>query len=263
MVDHRKDVAASGAAGPLADPVSEAIRVVDDAGRAGLTIRVLGGAAVRMQAPSENPLLPRPIGDIDLAIRQGGWRAIADFLKSSGYASDEMFNALNGSRRMLFVDHTNNRKLDVFVGEFEMCHSIPIAGRLEKEPITIPLAELLLTKLQIVQLTERDIRDIYSMTYHHPVSSGDGSGIEGDFIADLCAKDWGLWRTSTSTIQQCLTRLPDYGLPPEVSDVIAARLSALLKEIERAPKTSRWKLRNRVGDRVRWYDEPEENLPTA
>ena len=66
MVDHRKDVAASGAAGPLADPVSEAIRVVDDAGRAGLTIRVLGGAAVRMQAPSENPLLPRPIGDIDI-----------------------------------------------------------------------------------------------------------------------------------------------------------------------------------------------------
>lgn len=259
MIDHGSDVSA----GPLADPVLEAKRVVESAARAGLTIRILGGVAVRMQAPSETPVLPRRIGDIDLAIRQGGWRTLADFLKSSGYVGDDMFNALNGARRLLFFDVANNRKLDVFVGEFEMCHSIQIAGRLEKDPMTIPLAELLLTKLQIVQLTERDLRDIYSIAYHHQISTGDGSEIEADFIADLCAKDWGLWRTCTSTIQLCLTRLPDYGLPPEVSDVIAARLSALLKEIERAPKTTRWKLRARVGERVRWYDEPEENLPTA
>jgi len=262
MIDHGNN-AATGAALPLADPVLEAKRVIESAAKAGLTIRVLGGVAVRMQAPSETPLLPRSIGDIDLAIKQGGWRALADFLKSSGYTADDMFNALNGARRLLFFDHTNHRKMDVFVGEFEMCHSIPIAGRMDKQPMTIPLAELLLTKLQIVQLTERDVRDIYSMTYHHPVSAGDGSGIEGDFIADLCAKDWGLWRTCTSTIQQSLTRLPDFGLPSEVSDVIATRLTALLKQIEQAPKTSRWKLRSRVGDRVRWYDEPEENLPTA
>ena len=254
MIDHGSDVSA----GPLADPVLEAKRVVESAARAGLTIRILGGVAVRMQAPSETPVLPRRIGDIDLAIRQGGWRTLADFLKSSGYVGDDMFNALNGARRLLFFDVANNRKLDVFVGEFEMCHSIQIAGRLEKDPMTIPLAELLLTKLQIVQLTERDLRDIYSIAYHHQISTGDGSEIEADFIADLCAKDWGLWRTCTSTIQLCLTRLPDYGLPPEVSDVIAARLSALLKEIERAPKTTRWKLRARVGERVRWYDEPEE-----
>ena len=254
MIDHGSDVSA----GPLADPVLEAKRVVESAARAGLAIRILGGVAVRMQAPSETPVLPRRIGDIDLAIRQGGWRTLADFLKSSGYVGDDMFNALNGARRLLFFDVANNRKLDVFVGEFEMCHSIQIAGRLEKDPMTIPLAELLLTKLQIVQLTERDLRDIYSIAYHHQISTGDGSEIEADFIADLCAKDWGLWRTCTSTIQLCLTRLPDYGLPPEVSDVIAARLSALLKEIERAPKTTRWKLRARVGERVRWYDEPEE-----
>jgi hypothetical protein len=259
MVDHGNDVAGR----PLADPVLEAKRVVESAARAGLTIRVLGGVAVRMQAPSETPLLPRPIGDIDLAIRQGGWRALADFLKSAGYGADDMFNALNGARRLLFFDHANNRKLDVFVGAFEMCHSIPIADRLEKEPMTIPLAELLLTKLQIVQLTERDVRDIYSMSYHHEVSAGDGSGIEADFIADLCAKDWGLWRTCTATIEQSLARLPDYGLPSEASVLVAARLSKLSKQIEQAPKTARWKLRGRVGDRVRWYDEPEETTPTA
>jgi hypothetical protein len=263
MVDHGNGAAAPGASGPIADPVVEARRLVELAARSGMTVRILGGVAVRMQAPSDEPLLPRPIGDIDLAIKQGGWRGLADFLKSAGYAGDDMFNALNGARRLLFFDHNNNRKLDVFVGEFEMCHSIPIAGRLDKQPVTIPLAELLLTKLQIVQLTERDVRDIYSMTYHHPVSSGDGSGIEADFIADLCARDWGLWRTCTSTIKQSLDRLPDYPLTPEASSLIASRLTALLKEIEKTPKTTRWKLRSRVGDRVRWYEEPEETTPTA
>ncbi len=262
MVDQGNDVAASGAAGPLADLVLEAKRVVESGARAGLTIRVLGGVAVRIQAPSATPLLPRPIGDIDLAIKQGGWRAFADFMKSSGYAADDMFNALNGARRLLFFDHANNRKLDVFVGEFEMCHAIPITGRLDKHPVTIPLAELMLTKLQIVQLTERDLRDIYSLSYHHHVSVGDGSGIEADFIADLCAKDWGLWRTSTSTIEQSVARLPDYALPSEAADLVSTRLAALLKHIMEAPKTARWKLRGRVGDRVRWYDEPEETTPT-
>lgn len=262
MVDHSNNSAELGAGAPLADPVREGSRLVESAGRAGLMVRLLGGVAVRMQAPSETPLLPRPIGDIDLATRQGGWRALADFLKSSGYEGDDMFNALNGARRLLFFDHANHRKLDVFVGEFEMCHSIPISGRLEKQPMTIPLAELVLTKLQIVQLTERDIRDIYSLCYHHELSDSAGAGIEAGFIGDLCAKDWGLWRTCTLTIQQSLARIPDFSLDPEVAAQISLRLSAILKTIEQTPKTARWKIRSRVGDRVRWYDEPEENLPT-
>ncbi len=262
MADQVIEPAGSQPKVPLGDPVIESRRLVDAAARAGLTVRLLGGVAVRMQAPSDTPLLPRTIGDIDLATRQGGWRALADFLKTAGYAGDDMFNALNGARRLLFFDHVNNRKLDVFVGEFAMCHSIPVTDRLDREPMTIPLAELVLTKLQIVQLTERDLRDIYSLSYHHHVSGGDGTGIEGDFIAELCARDWGLWRTCTATIEVSLARLPDHMLPAEASRLVTERLQALAKQIEKAPKSSRWKLRSRVGDRVRWYDEPEENLPT-
>ncbi|MDQ6879658.1 MAG: hypothetical protein M3082_18555 [Candidatus Dormibacteraeota bacterium] len=262
MLDQGHGAAPPRSAGPLADPVIESRRLVEGAATAGLTIRVLGGVAVRMQAPSDAPLPQRSIGDIDIATRQGGWRALAEFLKSAGYAADDMFNALNGARRLLFFDHLNDRKLDVFVGEFDMCHSIPVTGRLEKSPMTVPLAELLLTKLQIVQLTERDLRDIYSLTYHHNVSAGDGSGIEADFIANLCAKDWGLWRTCTSTIQQSLARLPEYPMPADAARLVAERLKELSRVLEKAPKSARWKLRSRVGDKVRWYNEPEENLPT-
>ena len=259
MVDQGSGAAASPTAGPLGGPVTESRRLVTGAAGKGLTVRLLGGVAVFMQAPVEGPLLPRRVGDIDLAIRREGWRDLAGFLKAAGYVSDDMFNALHGTRRLLFYDQVNGRKLDVFVGEFSMCHAIPITDRLDRDPMTVPLAELLLTKLQIVELNERDQRDIYNLCFHHHISDGGGSGIEADYIADLCAKDWGLWRTCKSTIERCLADLPRYTLPPEASQLISERLTSLWERMEEAPKTTRWRLRSRLGDRVRWYAEPEED----
>lgn len=243
---------------PLEDPVVEARRLVDAATKKGVMVRVLGSVAVHLQAPAPGPLLTRPIKDIDIATRRGSRAAVTELLIEAGYVPDEMFNTLHGARRLLFYD-PKERKLDVFVGEFSMCHVIPITDRLERDALTIPLAELLLTKLQIVELNETDQRDIYNLLYHHDVSSGNGSAIEGDFIANLCAKDWGLWRTSRATIERCKSNLAGYDLGVEASGLIRGRLDALWTKIEEAPKTARWRLRSRVGDRVRWYDEPEEN----
>ena len=226
-------------------------------------MRLLGGVAVYLKAPPAGPLLPRSVGDIDVTIKRGSRGALTGILTAAGYLPDEMFNALHGARRLLFYDEVNGRKLDVFIGEFSMCHVIPIADRLERDPITIPLAELLLTKLQIVELNERDQRDIYSLCYHHQVSRGDGTEIEGDYVAEICAKDWGLWRTAKATIERCKANLAGYDLEPEQSTLITERLDALWGLIEQAPKSAKWRLRNRVGDRIRWYAEPEENTTTA
>ena len=244
---------------PISDPVDESRRLVEAANRKGVVARILGGAAVYLQAPSGGPLFPRPVNDIDVATRRGMRTAITTVLTAAGYVPDQMFNALHGASRLLFYDTVNERKVDVFIGDFSMCHQIPIADRLEREPLTIPLAELLLTKLQIVQLNERDQRDIYNLTYHHSISAGNGAGIEADVIADLCARDWGLWRTSKATIARCQANLASYEVGPQASDVIATRLALLWERIEAEPKTARWRLRSRVGDRVRWYAEPEEN----
>ncbi|MDQ2943429.1 MAG: nucleotidyltransferase family protein [Candidatus Dormibacteraeota bacterium] len=247
------------AGAPLKDPVGEARRLVDAAANKGLTVRVLGSVAVYLQAPAAGPLFARPMKDIDIATKQGRRAAATELLITAGYVPDEMFNALHGARRLLFYDEVNARKLDVFIGEFSMCHVIPIADRLDRDPLTIPLAELLLTKLQIVELTETDQRDIYNLCYDHQVSSGDGSGIEGDFIADVCARDWGLWRTSKATVERCKSNLAGYGLDGPTAAMIRERLDVLWARIDEAPKSAKWKLRSRVGDRMRWYDEPEES----
>jgi hypothetical protein len=233
--------------------------VVEASSQKGVTARLLGGVAVHVQAPAGGPLLPRLINDIDITTRRGARTTLTDVLVAVGYKPDRMFNTLHGARRLLFYDEANARKLDVFVGDFSMCHRIPITERLERDPLTVPLAELLMTKLQIVQLTERDQRDIYNLIYHHHVSGGDGSGIEGDYIGKVCARDWGLWRTAKSTIERCKANLASYALDIAASDLIEERLDTLWRRIEESPKTAKWRLRNRVGDRVRWYDEPEEN----
>lgn len=243
---------------PLADPLQESRRLVDSASSAGLLLRLLGGVAVCLQAPDDLPLLPRKIGDIDVATKRDTKRAATDVLTKAGYSPDAHFNAFHGAHRLLFYDETNGRKLDVFMGDFSMCHVIPIADRLELEPFTVPLAELMLTKLQIVELTERDQRDIYNLVYHHDLDE-----LEAGYIAGLCAKDWGLWRTTKATVERCLPNMASYDLAPEAASTIVERLKALWRRIEDAPKTTKWKLRNRVGDRVRWYEEPEEDTAPA
>ncbi len=239
----------------LADPVAEGRRVVDAARMQGLVLRLLGGVAVFLQAPDAKPLLPREIRDIDLVTPKGSKRAVLELFQTLGYVEDEVFNAFHGAHRQIYVDVENRRKVDVFVGSFSMCHEIPIAERLEREPLTVPLAELLLTKLQIVELNERDQRDIYNLCYHHEI---DPAGIEGEVIAELCARDWGLWRTCKGTIERCQADLPGSPLADRERAIIDARLNRLWETIDSAPKTSKWRWRAKVGERVRWYEEPEE-----
>jgi hypothetical protein len=248
----------SGANAALADPIAEGRRVVGAGAANGVVLRLLGGVAVFLNAPDGKPLLDRPIKDIDLVTPRGGKRAVAELFGSIGYVEDEVFNAFHGAHRQIYVDLTNQRKVDVFVGAFSMCHEIPIADRLEREPLTIPLAELMLTKLQIVELTERDERDIYNLCFHHELTAGDAPGIETRLIADLCAHDWGLWRTSKGTIERCRADLAGYDLCHRERAVIDERLAGLWEAIEATPKTSKWRWRARVGERVRWYAEPEE-----
>jgi hypothetical protein len=252
------DPAVDGAV-PLADPIAETRRVIDAAGEQGVTLRAVGGVAVYLLSPGHEPLLPRPLKDIDLVTSRGQGGAAGRVLAGLDYVGEEMFNALRGSRRQLFHDPVNQRDVDVFVGEFTMCHTVPIAERLDVLPYTVPVAELLLTKLQIVELNERDERDIYTLSYHHELTDDPGSGLDAALIAGLCAEDWGLWRTCKGTIERCVADVDGYGLEAATRDRILTRLAALWERIDAEPKSSRWRRRSRLGERKRWYQEPEED----
>ena len=241
---------------PLPDTVAEARRVLDGATAAGVPLRVLGGVAIAMSSPHE-PLLPRAFNDIDFMTPRGAGPRTAKLFEELGYAADQQFNGLNGHRRLLFYDTHNERRIDIFVGRFEMCHTWPLERRLEVVADTLPLGDLLLTKLQIFALTEKDQRDIVSLVHAHKLSEDD-SGINVAYVAERCAADWGLWRTATANLERVRSGAGRFALGSPAEELVMSRLDDIRKRIDAEPKTRKWKLRARVGERVQWYEEPEE-----
>jgi len=244
--------------GPLADIVAEAKRLLDAAHADGVPIRLMGGLAIYLHTEEIPPSLQRSYDDIDIATPKGASRGVGDFFARLGYEPAREFNALHGARRLLFHDRANNRKLDVFVGSFEMCHTIPITRRIELDDRTIPLAELLLTKLQVVELNDKDLRDIATLLNAHKVAGADGEAINGDFIASLTAGDWGLWRTVKLNLERLHDQIGSLSLEADAQARIVERADALWERIEREPKSRKWRVRDRVGDRKRWYEVPDE-----
>ena len=182
------------------DVVVEATRLVDAANAAGCTVRVMGGVAVSLHAHGGiHPALRRTYRDIDLVAAKKQGKPTLKMLEAAGYEPNERFNAMNGGRRLVVYDMQNGRQLDVFVGDFEMCHKIPIAQRLHDDPVTIPLAELLLTKLQVVHTNQKDVLDICAILLDHEIGDKDEDTVNARYIASLLAGDWGLWRTSRGT----------------------------------------------------------------
>jgi hypothetical protein len=243
---------------PLGDIVEEARRLRSAADEQNIPLRLIGGVAVHLHTEHPNPLLQRPYKDIDLVAMKGTSRKVNQFMEEMGYERDAVFNATNGHRRLLYYDVGNQRQVDVFVGSFEMCHQIPITDRIARDHLTVPLAELLLTKMQVVELNEKDQRDIVALLADHDVGPSDDNTINSDFIARLLAGDWGLWRTTKLNVERIRQAIPQYDIGADAQATVRDRIDRLWQRIEAEPKSGKWKMRDRIGDRKRWYEQPEE-----
>jgi len=242
-----------------ADIVDEARRVISWANEEQVLLRALGGVAVRLHATGGiHPALSRSYADLDLVTTRKHGRATTALMRQLGYQPNERFNAMNGATRLVFYDQEHGRRVDVFVGEFRMCHEIPIAARLQVDDETVPLAELLLTKLQIVRLNEKDLHDIWAILLEHAVAEHDDDSVNSAQVAELLAADWGLWRTTRQTIETAREGLSSSPLSAAERALVGERLAVLWERVEAEPKGLRWRSRARLGDRSRWYEEPEE-----
>jgi hypothetical protein len=236
-------------------------RLISEAQKEGIFLRVLGGLAIKVHSPhASHRSLERRYPDIDFVTDKAGAKKLLDFLPEMGYTPNKTFNTLSGDRRQLWYDETQGRQIDIFIGDFTMCHTLPLADRLEIEPLTLPLAELFLSKAQIVELNRKDVLDLLTLVLDHEAGPEDKETINTEYIASLCAKDWGLYTTVSMTIQKLHDFLDEDSieLDPEDAQTIKRRLVAIQIAMDNAPKTMGWKMRARVGKRVRWYEEVEE-----
>ena len=245
--------------GIRADMVEEAVRVAKEAERQDLALRLLGGVAIKVRAKNGlQPAFEREYADLDWIAKKGNSSQVQKFFESLGYVPQRRFNALYGRERLLYFDEHNDRQVDVLIGKFRMSQEIPFGDRMTLEALTVPLAELLLTKLQIIELNEKDVGDALALLHDHPVEEKDGEAINAAHIAKLCASDWGLWRTFVANLKALEAHLGRYDLSEEGKERITERVEALLERIEEEPKSFGWKMRAKIGDRKRWYELPEE-----
>ncbi len=236
-----------------------AITLVQEAERRGASLRLLGGLAFYLVSPSAsgNPVLRRDYQDLDFVVDTRGVRSVTEAFVAQGWEPDRHFNALHGATRMLFY-YQSELQADVFVGNFVQCHKLALERRLALHPATVTPADLLLTKLQIRQMNAKDAKDIFALLLGIDLVQQSGvTGIDLGYITRLTGEDWGWYTTVHDNLEFLLESLPE-GLKPEERAVLHSKLDQLKNAIESAPKTLRWQIRDRVGRRVPWYDEPEE-----
>jgi len=227
-----------------------------------IVMRLIGALAFRTHCSQYGYLqdaLGRVFTDIDFATYTKHLKDVGRLLTELGYEEDKTVTRLFGEGRMLFHDPRFGRHIDIFLDRLDFSHILPLVGRLEVDNPTLPLAELLIEKMQIVQLNEKDLIDTIMLLREHPIGETDHETINAQVICRLTANDWGLWRTLTDNLAHVSERLDQYQqLTAEDRQVVRERINTLLAAIEATPKTMRWKVRSAIGDKVKWYKDVEE-----
>jgi hypothetical protein len=238
----------------------EAINLVEKAATESLLLRITGSVAVRLHCDQNWPLLStlgrRPYHDIDFWGLGKEQPKIERFFAQNGYVVDPKCKHMRewGIKRLIFEHPRSGVKVDVFMDELVMAHTIDFKDRLLLDYPCVPLADLLLSKLQIHDITENDLMDLVVLLFEHPFGSG-GRQIEIDHVARVLARDWCFWREATLNIGHIRSALDRYDVLDErVKTVLEARLTELEARIETEPKDRRWKMRAAVGVRKRWYE---------
>jgi hypothetical protein len=247
---------------------AEAIAIVGAAAGRGVTLRVVGSAGIRLHCDQPGPLmdrLGRPAKDIDFIVPQQHRKGMRRVLEERGYVVDrDLLVAMEGTRYS-FAHAGSGTEIDVFVERLDFCHRIELTGRLTLHPVTIPVEELLLQKIQIVQMTTTDLMDASVLLATHEVGGDSDEGIHAPHIARLLARDWGFHHTATRNLERVAQNL--------ASDTVAALgaegrararrgIEHLTSAIDAKDKTLAWRMRDKLGERKQWWQDVDEREAT-
>ena len=244
--------------------VDEALNLVRDAEAKGIRLRILGSIAYRLQCPNNLHLFQdtkRVLTDVDFGAEKKQNRAIREFLTTRGYMPDEGIYVLSEGTRHAYLHRETGLNVDVFADELYFCHRIPFKDRLDLDSPTICTTDLLLEKMQIVEINLKDFKDTIVLMLEHPLSHQrpGPKSIDTSYIVGILRQDWGFYHTFTTNLKRVPEHFDQF---PSIREgqhsVIRNRIDELLKAIETAPKTLGWKMRAKIGTRSRWYQEVSE-----
>lgn len=241
---------------------NELKRILQASDHAGVLLRVIGSLSFQIHCPNFGYLqaaMGRAYTDIDFAAYSKQTKQIHELMASMGYTENKEVFIVSEGERAIFDKPGAGLHVDVFYEKLDFCHTIYWKDRLEVDSPSIPLAEMLLEKMQIVQINEKDVIDTIMLLLEHPLGDSDEEIINIKRVAAICAADWGFWRTVTMNLEKVRALAHHY---PQLTDEQKARVEQQVKDaverLDKEPKSMGWKLRARVGDRVKWYKDVDE-----
>jgi len=241
---------------------SELKRILKASDDSGILLRVIGSLAFQMHCPRYGYLqaaMGRAYTDIDFGAYRKQTKEIQELMTSLGYKENREVFIVSEGERAIYDKPEVGLHVDIFYEKLDFCHAIYWKDRLEVDSPTIPLAELLLEKMQIVQINEKDVIDTIMLLLEHPLGDVDDETINIKRVAMLCANDWGLWRTTTMNLEKVRLLAQGYDqLTAAQKENIGAQVKTAMTRLENEPKSLAWRLRARVGDRVKWYKDVDE-----
>ena len=245
--------------------VERALDIVEKAKERGLELRILGSLAYRLHCPANLHLfeeMARDLTDVDLAAVGGQRKEVRAYLEGLGYVIDQDILVTTEGKRYAFTEPRSGMAVDVFFDELYFCHPIPLSERLSLDYPTITPTDLLLEKMQIVELNPKDVKDSLVLLLEHSLDASGKDAIDHTYVARLLGADWGFYYTVTTNLERLRGHLGDGELDAGQAQIVEERIDALERAIEEEPKTGKWRMRARIGPRKRWYQEVAEKSET-
>ena len=249
-------------------------RIVDEATKARIPLRLIGGVAIRMHSTEHGDFAKRlgrlgvkeqEYSDLDFMSYMKSRNNVRNFFESVGYRKRRTTLSSAATQRQIYFHPDGWFYADVFFDKLLAAnHPLDFRGRLELDSPTISLADLLLEKLQIVFFSDKDLKDTLLVLRAHSLGEGQApETIDMHYVASLLARDWGFWYTVTTNLnglRETVGKMLE--LEDEEKSDITEKISKLLERIASEPKSTGWKMRSTIGARKRWY-EPVETSQTV
>ena len=265
MVDDRLPRGSGVGDVPKPDQIrAEAVRLSERAAQRGLTLRIIGSIAVQLHCPAHADLLGRlgrrPVRDIDLVGYAREQAPIEAMFEDEGWLLDPVIQQAReyGISRLIYVHPVSHQKVDVFLDRLVMSHTIDLRPRLALAAPVVTPADLLLSKLQIHEITENDLLDLVVLFATHELGDGRAGTIDLPYVLGILCGDWGFSHAVSLNLERLRERVERGDVPPDAATLVAGRIAALEEVLDRAPKTRRWRLRAAVGTRAPWYQDVDE-----
>ncbi len=245
--------------------IAEAHRLVTLAAEQNLILRIMGGMAIHLHSLEQEDLWRRlgrlgkkVFTDIDFVAYGKHRIKFLTFFKEAGYTINQtMLYRYGKSRQIYYGPHIP--MVEVFYDQLEMNHIIPYKGRLEADSPTLAPAELLLQKLQMVRMNEKDLKDAAILLRSHECAPAEGNIVDTRVLNRVLGADWGFWHTATTNLDRLAAGIEGYDVfsADDRTDV-TAKIDQLRGELEQCPKTLKWKSRSLLGTKVSWYNEVDD-----